>query len=93
MSSVGSLLLFFVKTVNVNIFTCGLQVVSLVGMIVAEEVIASRFCGDPLGQVFHLGWFSVRQPNEFFGKVYFLSRVDMKPYYELTRYDSWTITL
>lgn len=56
---------------------CGLQVVSLVGMIVAEEVIASRLCGDPLGQVFHLGWFSVRQPNEFFGKVYFLSRVKL----------------
>lgn len=67
------LLCFSVEENDVTIFfTSGLQVVSLVGMFVAEEVIACRLSGDPLGQIFHLGRFSVRQPNELVGKVYFL---------------------
>lgn len=54
--------------------TYGFQVVTLMWMLVQEEVVTCRVLWDPFWQVFDFRWISVRQNNEFLIKVDFLLR-------------------
>ena len=51
------------------VFTCGLQVVALVGVFVQEEVVACALLGDPPGQLLHLGGLRAGQLDQLLLKV------------------------
>lgn len=65
--------------------TCGLQVVSFVGVFVEEEVVACGIFGDPHRQVSDLRWLSAAQPDHF------LFGVDLLLNKEMERYQSFDL--